>query len=233
MSQVQLLYHLQEIDSEIDAKKKRLGEVIRSQKETTDLLQARDGLATAVGELTQWQTTRNNLNVDLESLNQEIKNANNRLYSGNVKNPKELSDLQHKIESLGRRRSALEDEVLEAMIMIEDAQAAQSEAEAHLATVQKQWEASQAHLKQEQQELALRLHQLNQLRPQKSQTIQADILQKYEALRQRIGGTAVVRVKVNRCDGCKLNISAQALKDSREGKVVYCASCGRILAPFG
>lgn len=233
MSQVQLLYHLQEIDSEIDAKKKRLGEVIRAQKETAELLQARDQVTTAVAELTTWQTTRNNLNHELERLSQEIKSADNRLYSGNVKNPKELNDLQHKIESLGRRRSALEDEILEAMIMIEDAQTAKTAAETHLTAVTTQWESSQTHLKQEQQELALRLHHLTQSRQQQTQTVQDSLLTTYETLRQRLGGTAVVRLKVNRCDGCKLTVSAQTLKDAREGKVVYCASCGRILAPFG
>ncbi|MEZ4515948.1 MAG: hypothetical protein R3C44_03590 [Chloroflexota bacterium] len=39
-----------------------------------------------------------------------------RLYSGDVKNPKELTDLQHEIESLGRRRDTLETDVLEALM---------------------------------------------------------------------------------------------------------------------
>ena len=122
MSQVQQLYQLQQIDTEIRQKKQRLGDVLRAQKETEALLAARKRMETAVSALQSWQTQRQDLDLELQTLKNKAKSAEQRLYSGNVKNPKELADLQSSIDSMGRQRAALEDEVLEAMIMIEDAE---------------------------------------------------------------------------------------------------------------
>ena len=98
MSQARQLLQLQEIDTEIRDKKKRLGEVLQLQTETEELLAARKRVETAVSELTQWQTKRKDLNLELDGLNSRIKRSNDRLYSGKVTNPKELSDLQDEIE---------------------------------------------------------------------------------------------------------------------------------------
>src|SRR5210317_1168749 len=122
MSQVGQLYSLQQIDTEIRSKKQRLGEVIQLQRETEELIAARQRAQAADEELSIWQTRQNDLNLELGSLSNEAQRTDNRLYSGNVKNPKELEDLQNKVQELGRRRAALEDEILEAMIMIEDTQ---------------------------------------------------------------------------------------------------------------
>lgn len=152
------------------------------------------------------------------------------LYSGKVKNPKELADLQSSIESMGRQRSALEDEILEAMIMIEDAETEKGAAEQSLQMLQADWEQSQAALKIEQNELALRVHALMGQRKTRLGTITSQSLTEYDALRKKKHGLAVVKIKNNTCTGCQLNVSAQKEKEAREGKKVYCASCGRILA---
>jgi predicted nucleic acid-binding Zn-ribbon protein len=230
MSQVQQLYLLQQIDTEIREKKQRLGEVLRAQKETEDLLAAKKRVETAVTDLQTWQTQRQDLNLELQSLKNKAKSAEQRLYSGNVKNPKELSDLQSSIESLGRQRSALEDEVLEAMIMIEDIETEKSAATQALQTIQIDWEQSQASLKREQNELALRVHELMGQRKVRLSSISPDALTEYEAISRQAKGVAVVKIKNSLCTGCRLNVSSQKEKQAREGQKVYCANCGRILA---
>ena len=102
MSQIQQLYRLQQMDTEIRQKKQRLTEVLRAQKETEALLAAREREKTAVFALKKWQGSHSNLNLELGSLNSKAKSAENRLYSGNVKNPKELTDLQDQIAAMGR-----------------------------------------------------------------------------------------------------------------------------------
>jgi hypothetical protein len=229
MSQVQQLYQLQQIDTEIREKKQRLGEVLRAQKETDELLAAKGRVTTAVTDLQTWQTRRQDLNLELQSLKNKAKRAEQRLYSGNVKNPKELTDLQNSIESLGRQRAALEDEILEAMIMIEDAEIENTSAAEALQTIQADWEQSQATLKKEQNELALRVHELTGQRKTRLSTITADSLKEYEAISRSAKGIAVAKIKNSICTGCRLNVSAQKEKEAREGQKVYCARCGRIL----
>ncbi|MFQ5400482.1 MAG: zinc ribbon domain-containing protein [Anaerolineae bacterium] len=229
MGQLQLLYQLQQIDTEIREKKQRLSEVLQAQGETEALLVARSRAESAAQALRKWQTENQKLNLELESLVAKAKRSEQRLYSGNVKNPKELADLQQGIEALGRRRSALEDEILEVMIMVEEAQAEKDAADEALATIEKEWAESQAQLKQEQQELALRLHTLMGMREKHLPMIAAEVLADYEDISRQRGGLAVVSLTGNMCLGCRLNVAENRVKAAREGQLVHCNSCGRIL----
>lgn len=232
MSQVQELYRLQQIDTEIHQRKQRLLEVIQLQRETEALLAARQRAGVADSELQSWQTRQNDLNLELGSLNSEARRTEQRLYSGNVKNPKELEDLQNKVQALGRRRGVLEDEILEAMIMIEDAQTEMDTAAKSLAEIQVGWEKVQANLKLEQNELALRLHELMRARQEKLPLIDKQLLADYEQLKTRKSGVAVAGLVEGRCSGCHLTVSAQKVKRVEQGEIVTCGGCWRILSPL-
>jgi len=232
MTQVGQLYNLQQIDTEIRRKKARLSEVIQLQRETEELIAARQRAQNADAELQTWETQQNDLNLELGTLNSEAGRTNQRLYSGNVKNPKELEDLQNKVQELGRRRSALEDEILEAMIMIEDAQEEKHSADQALVEVQAAWEKSQGSLLQEQNELALRLHELMAARKQQIPLIEKSLLAQYEQLKSRKGGVAVASLTDNRCSGCHLTVSDIKVSRVRQGEIVICGGCGRILNPL-
>ncbi|MEZ4512849.1 MAG: hypothetical protein R3C62_13340 [Chloroflexota bacterium] len=229
MSQIQQLYRLQQIDTEIRQKKQRLAEVLRAQKETEALLAAREREKTAVSTLKKWQGTHSNLNLELGSLNSKAKSAENRLYSGNVKNPKELTDLQDQIAAMGRQRSGLEEQMLEAMIMVEDAEAEAQAATTARSSEEAQWQQAQADYKEEQNTLALRLHHLLGARPKQVEQIDPKLLQDYERIGQRNGGEAVALLKLNMCQGCRITVSANKVKEVVEGKVTHCGGCGRIL----
>lgn len=231
MSQIQLLYQLQQTDNELREKKKRLAEVLQAQKETEELKQARARAETAVSTLTEWQTTHRNLSQEVESVNHKAKSAETRLYSGNVTNPKELSDLQNQIAAFGRRRAALEDDILEAMIMIEEAEAEDETATESYATVKAAWTKSQSGYKEEQNTVALRLHHLMGLRKQQAGKIEPRLLQEYDHIGKRSNGVAVARLKLNSCQGCRITVSANKVKEAQEGKKTYCGGCGRILCP--
>lgn len=231
MSQVQLLYRLQQIDTEIQEKKQRLGDVLRAQKESEALVAARQHAQTAASELQKWQTHHKDLSLELEGINNKAQRSENRLYSGKVKNPKELADLQKEVEVLGRRREELEDEVLEAMIMIEEAETEKAAADEALAQIKTKWEQKQASLKQEQNELALHIHELTGNRQELLPRIPPETLAQYEDIRQRRGGVAVARVRANMCLGCRTTLPAHQVKEVREGKMVFCGNCGRILSP--
>ena len=81
----------------------------------------------------------------------------------------------------------------------------------------------------EQNELALRVHDLMGQRKTRLGTITAPFLTEYDAIRKKQNGIAVVKIKNHICTGCRLNVSALKEKKSREGEKVYCASCGRIM----
>ncbi|WP_420630114.1 zinc ribbon domain-containing protein [Candidatus Leptofilum sp.] len=223
------LFQLQKLDTEIDEKKKRLGEVLKAQKEPESLLKKRHRAETAASELQTWQTKHQDLTLEVGSVSTKAKNSENRLYSGKVTNPKELSDLQQEIESLGRRKTALEEEVLEALVMVEDAQTEKTAADAELETAVTDWEAQSTHLKAEQNELALSLHKLMQNRKGKAAAVEAAALKEYEQLRKSRHGVAVAALRINVCLGCRTTVSANKAKEVNEGRKVYCGGCGRLL----
>lgn len=231
MSQVDLLYHLQQIDTEIRQKKQRLGEVLQAQKENTALLTALRQAAATAADLENWQSQQRKLNLELDDLNAKAKRSEDRLYSGNVKNPKELADLQKEIESLGRRRSDLEDEVLETMIMIEESQAAHDAGAAELAQIEAAWQQSLNDLQTEQMALATRLNELVTRRQAQVERVAPQSMVMYESSAKRRAGLAVAELKNNICMGCQVSLPASVVRAAQEGQLIHCSNCGRILHP--
>ncbi|MBP8949460.1 MAG: hypothetical protein KBG73_11505, partial [Candidatus Promineofilum sp.] len=95
MSQARVLYDLQQTDTEIRTKKQRLGEVLRLQKDPLALLAAREAAKAAADELHRWRARHQDLTLEIAGVADKAKRSEERLYSGVVKNPKELNDLQH------------------------------------------------------------------------------------------------------------------------------------------
>ena len=229
MAQTRALYRLQLVDSEMKEKKSRLLAVLNEQKESAALLAARNRVETAVVTLTKYQAQYKKYNTELEDLNGKAKRSSDRLYSGNVTNPKELEDLQSEIKSLERRREALEDDILETMVFVEDAEGEKLAAEEVLFNIEAEREVSMVHLAKEQNELALSLHHLTQDRKNMAVTIDAKALDDYENLRQRKNGVAVAKLRVNQCQSCFTTCSSSKEKKVEEGEMVFCGGCGRML----
>lgn len=229
MSQIRLLYRLQEMDNEIRAKKQRLGEVLRLQKADETLQQAKTVAAAAATERDSRLKERKKLETEIADLDSKTKASSDRLYSGKVKNPKELTDLHQQIAAMGRHRATLEDQLLEAMMQLEEAEKGYAAADEHLQAITATWEKNNVGLRQEQEQLALALHDMMGRRQEMTKLVKAETLTLYEALAKKLGGVAVSAVHYEMCHTCRVSISAQKIKDAREGKLVYCSSCGRIL----
>lgn len=231
MSQVNLLFRLQELDDRLRAEKKRLGDVLRLQNESEQLLAARRQAEEAEADYQNWKRIQNSLNGDVKSLSQKAKRSEDRLYSGTVKNPKELTDIQQELDSLYRRRSLLEDELLEAMIKLEEAQEEVTNAATSFARIETEWETEQQSLREEQGQLLTRIQDDTFQRKELIDRITSQNLAAYENTAHRTGKTVVVELSNGRCRGCQVRVPANLVKAADEGNLVYCDSCGRILCP--
>ncbi|GAB4144601.1 MAG: hypothetical protein Fur0021_01310 [Candidatus Promineifilaceae bacterium] len=231
-AQIANLYQLQQIDTEILQAKRRLVDVVEGQKESETVRAARAAVQAAAAALEKWQKQQRERNQALQDIKNKQKQTEDQLYSGSVKNPKALTDLQLSLDSLGRQRAKLEDELLEAMIMVDDTAAANEAATAAWQEIETAWQQEQARLQQEQGELVARIKKLQQNRQQQIAIIDADLLTEYERLiRKQRNGIAVVALKQNMCQGCRVVVSANKVREAAEGQLVYCGSCGRILHP--
>lgn len=229
MSRSANLYALQQIDQETDSRRVRLSVVIESLGETKELQSARQRLGQAQSELSKWRTRQRDQELVLQELDQKKQDSERKLYGGKIRNPKELSDLQEEVASLGRRRTAAEDDLLEIMLTAEDGDAEEREATESLNRVTAQWESNQAELRAEKETLENRLLELAARRQQRIATIAAADLADYEHLRPRKRGAAVAILDGDECQGCMTTVSAARVKEARSDALAHCGTCGRIL----
>lgn len=230
MNQAGQLYRLQRIDTQIDLASSRLEEIDRLLREDERMRAAQSACDAAKVRL---EKARNSLrSIEHITTEQQVKieQTNASLYSGMVKNPKELQDLQKEIVSLHKHLITLEDQQLQAMIEFEEAEQAE---EASL-TFQKKVVAeviqAKAGLTGERSQLAAKLENLAQERSAALTPISSENLDVYQRIREQKHGIAVTSIEDEACSSCGAQIRASEAQTARiQSKLQYCSSCGRIL----
>lgn len=229
MSDTAALYHLQTLDSQRDQVRVRLAEIDRQLSQSEAVRAAQAALDAAQGNDREWQVRVSDLELKRAQLRDEGAAAENRLYSGVVINPRELTDLQEKAAELAHRRDALEDPLLEAMLKAEEGQAAVAAAQAQLDRVLAERQRTSGTLATERESLLPRLERLEQDIGQTRQTINSRHLALYDDLRKRPGGIAVTEVRRSECSICGVEINSRLQQQVSRGEVLPCPTCGRIL----
>ncbi len=224
------LLELQTLDLERDARYRRHKAVLASLTEPEELRAAAEAVSAAQATLTLARTRRKDLELEVKTLDAKIASVEERLYSGRVKNPKELTDLQNDLAALRRHHAALDDSLLEAMITLEDAEDHERLAQNHVAQLQSEWQARQAELIQERERLEAELASLTEQRNQKIASIAPENVETYKRLRREHAGLAVGRVEDGMCHACGVEISDRLLAKMRLSESLsFCGNCGRIL----
>jgi uncharacterized protein len=170
------------------------------------------------------------LESEIDAVRQREDRDRSLLQSG-AADAKQLSDLQHELETLLRRQTSLEDQLLEVMERREELQT-------QLAVEQRAIEALQADLVSAQQDLDAALAEIDQARRQHSSrrdTLTAALDPALSALyeRQRAGGgPGAGPLLGHRCGACRIEIGRGELSRisaAAEDELVRCPECGAIL----
>ena len=230
MNQAQALYHLQTIDLTINEHQSRLAEIERLLGENAHVLAREQALRQAEEALAPWRAKVTDLELEIKTLNEKITTTEHQLYGGTITNPKELQDLQEESASLKRRRARLEDELLEAMIEVENGQAACLAARQDLEAVQAAWHAEQAERIDEREALRQALAELQARRQAALKDVSPEALSVYSALRASKHGYVVAELTDATCSRCGFGQTSTLVQQVRQGRtLVHCANCGRIL----
>lgn len=226
-----LLYRLQTIDLSISQRKTRIQEIDALLNSDERVAQAQQALEAAENALAPLQARARDLDLEIKSIAQKVKLTDEHLYSGKVKNPKEMTELQEEIAALQRHQSALEDDLLETMMQADDGKVVVSEAQAALEAAKAAQASSASELLAKKNLLEKELTELEAQREKAASVIDAAALQTYDALRPRKRGSAVALLNGNSCSMCNIEQTSVIVQQVWQGKsLVYCASCGRILA---
>jgi predicted nucleic acid-binding Zn-ribbon protein len=224
------LASLQEIDLRRDARRALIAEIESRLVETEELIAAREEVTTCEAALDQLRRDQRDLEAQLADLDAKIEPLERKLYDGSVRNPKELTDMQHEVNSWKARRGVLDDKGLALLESLEAAAAALRGAQEQLRQAQADWETSQADLRQDKERAQADEARLESERDRWAQNIDQSTLGLYENLRRSKQGRAVARLERGACQGCRLSLPTHVAQRVRTGgSLVQCPSCERIL----
>ncbi len=230
MTQVEALYHLQEIDLNLLQRQKRLSEIAAALSNNQIILDTQHQVTVAENKLTPQQRKVRQLEQEIQSNTQKVQLTDEQLYSGRVRNPKELQDMQNEIKSLKKRNTELEDVLLETMMAVEEAEIELADAQKLLQTVQTSWEQDHAQLLSEQDTIKAEITGLQQKRQQALPAVTTENLKIYNTLRPRKNNQPIALLINQSCSVCRVEQDMTIIGDARKGqKLTHCSSCGRIL----
>lgn len=222
------LYQFQELDLAIDAEEKALKDRTAQLGESQALIDARDKLTAAQQRLDELKRKQRPTEWDVDDLASKIRAADEQLYSGRIRNPKELASLKQEVDAFKARRDKLETGLLELMDRVEATQKDIAAAAAEFKKVGAEWQSHQQKLAAEIETIKVKLADLRQKRQALAGEIDAKSLELYRHLKKG-KGQAVVRVEQGICRGCRISLPSSDLQQARSGNLVHCSSCGRIL----
>jgi len=232
MNQSSQLYRLQQIDTLLDQTIARLDELEKLLSDRSTLAQVEEECNNAEEAL---QTERKKLRqAENNVLEQRIKieQDESALYSGKMRNPKELQDLQNEVAALKRFLSTLEDRQLEIMITTEEIEAISREAKTALDKVLATMIEQQAHFNAEKTSFLKDKERLEIERQAACNALSAQELDLYTQLRKQKRGIAVARVLDRTCTACGSTLTPALVQAANSpNQIVRCSSCSRILYP--
>jgi hypothetical protein len=230
MSQVITLYRLQKIDSQRDKIHARLTEIEREINEDTILKQAHlmhdQALAAQRGAHEHERST----GEAVSGIQIKLEHNQSAQFGGKLHSPKELQDLQSEQAALERRRTELEEEQINAMVMLEKADITMNEAKTNLTEAEQKATNRNALLRGEQASLKTELEKSDAERQAIITSISPDLADTYEKLRLHKKGVAVTIISDESCAACGSSLTPADCQSARSpSKIIYCPSCGRIL----
>lgn len=230
MSKVLNLYRLQKLDSQIDEKNVRLTQIDQALKSNKRIRRAKIALGKAQKNAKEIRIKLSQIEDKVEGKKIKRKLVQNSLFSGKIKNPKELQDLQRDSEALKRFISKLEDELLEVMIENETSEENEKEAISALAKARATTAEENASLLGEQLRLQEDLERSIKEREAVFGAVPSGDLTIYNQLRSRKRGLAVSDVTDGGCSICgQVLTPSDQQKIRSSNQIIFCPSCGRIL----
>jgi predicted nucleic acid-binding Zn-ribbon protein len=236
VAQQRSLVELTELDAELgrlEHRAKNLAEQKALDAVVAEHGEANDRLATVSIALEDLDTEVTKYEAEIDSVRQREDKDRSMLDSGSV-NAKQLTELQHELETLQRRQSSLEDSLLEVMERREELQNDQAAELSSIDELQSKQSAAQASRDAALTEIDQSRHQLSSHREQLTATLDADLIAAYERQRSR-GGPGAGLLQGRRCGACRIEIDRgemSRISAAADDEVLRCPECGAILLRF-
>lgn len=227
--QISFLVERQRLDSEIrrlSFKKKELPEQILRQDEE---FQARSrGVEEARQNFDASVKAHRDKEHELKEGTERLRKTKDRLLE--VKTNKEYQAMLKEIETIEQKNSEFEDEILTLLEKMDAAKKELRQREKTLDEYRKQYEREKQKTEEELNTLDKEILTCQKDLQGLNSEIERDLAKKYEMIKKRKNGLAVVPVVKGVCSGCHLNIPPQLYNELlKSDQVLSCPYCNRII----
>lgn len=224
------LYQLQQVDLELERISNEQQAVATSLQGDATLQKLRAENKRAEQQLQVALQAQRDAEWALEDVSQRLKAQEQRLYSGIVKNPKELNALQQEIQHLRMQYELQEEKTLEAMDATESSQEMVQTKSAELLRTEEAWTGQSAALLARRDQLQSRQQEVQAKREQLTARLDASLVDHYDKIRRTRQGRAVSKVEQSSCQWCRVILTPSQLQHVRTStQLQMCSNCGRIL----
>jgi len=229
------LLDVQHLDARHDQLRHRLAtlpetvEQARLRETGTELDRKLVDARTLVADLTAEQQK---VDSDVESVKARRVRDRDRMDQGLITNPKDLERMTHELVSLERRIGSLEDDEIEIMERLEEAQGVLDGLATEAATTLERSEVVAGELASRTAEIEAEIAEVVAERVPTVDGLPADLLALYEKLRAAKDGVGAAALRARACSGCHMSLDPSELaviKRSPSDEVIRCAECQRIL----
>jgi predicted nucleic acid-binding Zn-ribbon protein len=225
-----ILHKVQQADTEIARHEQALADLDTGAELSSEI----DVLEAELSDLRKQLQAAEKENLDRElevkTIEEKRKRFQDQLYSGSVRNPRQLSDLHQEVEMLSREIRKIEDRVLELMETLESLRGEIGSREERLAEAKAQLGTVRAEYERKSGRLRERIAELKSERGDHASRVGAQLLKRYEQIRARGGNLGLVMVTGRNCPGCMIDLPQETVKALRAGRGgLTCDNCGRLL----
>lgn len=229
------LLELQKLDSHLDSLRHRLAKLpeaaeVNRLRNTQTEFKIRE--VAGITEVADRELDLAKAESDVEAVRLRAGKDQELLDSGAISDPKQLTELQHEVGSLGRRQSELEEVELQVMEQLEDATSSLANVRGVLAVTETDLAAAETALTVVEAEIGADQANTEAERTRVAAEIPADLLKIYEKVRLDTGGVGAAMLQHGRCQGCGMQLTPVALSTARSAAstaLLRCDECRAVL----
>ncbi|HHY13956.1 MAG TPA: hypothetical protein GX526_04875 [Thermoanaerobacterales bacterium] len=181
-------------------------------------------------KLSQLQKSFQKTEWGYEDLVSKTSDLEKKLYSGEIKNLKEMEQLTKQMEKIKKEKENAENRSLEMIEKIEELDVVIKKKKDKLGLKKKEYKQKLLKYNVEADKIEEEIFEQELIREQIIEKIDKEHLDLYEELKRNKQGIAIVTIKGQNCSGCRVNLPSMIVSMTKAGKsIVKCENCGRIL----
>lgn len=227
---VAALFQLQQLDLEMDRLMAEHQALTTSLQNMYAVNKARAEQKQVQQQLSASLQAQKDAEWTLEDVEQRLKHHEQRLYSGNVTNPKELAALQQEVQHLRAQKGRQEEVVLEKMDEVERVHERAERSARAVTEAEQSWEKANATGIARRDQLDAKLQELREKRAIQTSALDSELVKRYEGMRKTKQGKVVSKIEQNSCQWCRVILTPSEIQRVRvSSEIQTCSNCGRML----